>query len=76
LSYSANIHQVDVSKHGIVFFKSGTSLGVLGTEVLIVRKDLINHHSKNCPDVLDFEYGVRMKSIINTPSTISTLVLK
>jgi phosphoserine aminotransferase len=66
---------VEVSKHGIVFFDAGRGIGLTGSSVVIVRKDLVGFDLPTCPDMMSFQKTVTANSIINTPYTLSTLLL-
>ena len=66
---------MDISKHGVVFFDTGRGIGLAGSSVVIVRKDLVGFDVPTCPDMMSFQRTVKANSIINTPYTLSNLLL-
>lgn len=41
LNYCAHYAEVNMERHGVVFFESGRGIGLTGLSVVIVRKDLV-----------------------------------
>jgi phosphoserine aminotransferase len=63
---------VDFSRTGVVFAGMQKNLGVSGTAVVIVRRDLIGHALERTPSLLD--YAVYQKNH-STPNTINTFAI-
>ena len=71
---------VDFSKIGIMFGGLQKNLGVSGTAVVVVRKDLIGHAMERTPSLLDYAVNQKNHSMPNTINTFAiyamTLVLQ
>jgi len=63
---------VDFSKIGVLFAGLQKNLGVSGTAVVVVRKDLIGHAMERTPSLL--EYAVNQKNH-SMPNTINTFAI-
>jgi phosphoserine aminotransferase len=63
---------VDFSKIGVMFAGLQKNLGVSGTAVVVVRKDLIGHAMERTPSLL--EYAVNQKNH-SMPNTINTFAI-
>eukprot|EP00040_Diaphanoeca_grandis_P031191 m.186166 g.186166 ORF g.186166 m.186166 type:complete len:461 (-) comp32257_c2_seq1:95-1477(-) len=63
---------VDVSKYGLLYASSGKNLGPAGVTCVIVRDDLLNMASDECPSVLNYTEQAQtspIPSLFNTPPT-------
>jgi phosphoserine aminotransferase len=71
---------VDYSKTGVVFAGLQKNLGVSGTALVLVRKDLIGHAMERTPSLLDYAVYQKNHSMANTINTFAiyamTLVLE
>jgi phosphoserine aminotransferase len=71
---------IDFSKIGIMFGGLQKNLGVSGTAVVVVRKDLIGHAMERTPSLLDYAVNQKNHSMPNTINTFAiyamTLVLQ
>lgn len=59
----------DVTKFGLIFAGAQKNIGPAGVTVVIVREDLIGHHIKQTPSVLNFAQMEKNASLLNTPPT-------
>jgi phosphoserine aminotransferase len=62
---------IDFSKVGILFGGLQKNLGVSGTAVVIVRKDLIGHAMERTPSLLDYAVNQKNHSMPNTINTFA-----
>jgi phosphoserine aminotransferase len=71
---------VDFSRIGVMFAGLQKNLGVSGTAVVVVRKDLIGHAMERTPSLLDYAVNQKNHSMPNTINTFAiyamTLVLQ
>jgi phosphoserine aminotransferase len=71
---------VDFSRIGVMFAGLQKNLGVSGTAVVVVRKDLIGHAAERTPSLLDYAVNQKNHSMPNTINTFAiyamTLVLQ
>ncbi|UYV60189.1 PSAT1, partial [Cordylochernes scorpioides] len=74
---SSNIltRPVDVSKFGVIYAGAQKNIGISGVSVVIVRDDLMDHVSPQCPSVLNYKLNISNQSLYNTPPTFSIYVL-
>lgn len=68
-------HVVDFSKTGLVFAGMQKNLGVAGTALVIVRKDLIGTPLERTPSLLDYAVYQKNHSMPNTINTFAIYAL-
>ncbi|XP_017477951.1 PREDICTED: probable phosphoserine aminotransferase [Rhagoletis zephyria] len=66
---------IDVKKFGLIFAGAQKNVGPAGVTIVIVREDLIGHHMKVTPSILNFEQMARNDSLLNTPPTFCIYVM-
>lgn len=65
----------DFSKAALVFAGMQKNLGVAGTALVIVRKDLIGHALPRTPSLLDYSVYAKSHSLANTNNTFAIYVM-
>lgn len=73
---SSNIlsRPIDVSRYGLIYAGAQKNIGPAGITIVIVRKDLINHHRPEAPTLLTYEAFASSGSMTNTPPTFAWYV--
>lgn len=59
----------DVKSFGVVFAGAQKNIGPAGTTVVIIREDLLGHHTKETPSILNYSLMDKNDSLMNTPNT-------
>ncbi|XP_067628037.1 probable phosphoserine aminotransferase isoform X2 [Eurosta solidaginis] len=65
----------DITKFGLIFAGAQKNIGPAGVTVVIVREDLIGHHTKETPSILNFAQMDKNASLLNTPPTFCIYVM-
>lgn len=60
---------IDVSKFALIFAGAQKNIGPAGVTVVIVRDDMLGHHLKETPSVLNYALMAKESSLLNTPPT-------
>ncbi len=73
---SSNIlsRPIDVSRYGVIYAGAQKNIGPAGITLVIVRKDLVNHHRPETPTLLTYEAFASSGSMTNTPPTFAWYV--
>ncbi|KAM7360263.1 phosphoserine aminotransferase [Cochliomyia hominivorax] len=66
---------VDVKRYGVIFAGAQKNIGPSGTTVIIIREDLLGHHIKETPSILNFSLMAKNESLLNTPPTFGIYVM-
>lgn len=70
---SSNIlsEKVNVKDFGLIYAGAQKNIAPAGVTIVIVRKDLLNKESKNCPTMLSYGIQAKNDSLYNTPPCFS-----
>lgn len=62
---------IDVRRYGMIYAGAQKNIGPSGLALVIVRRDLLGHHGRQLPGMLDYQVHDKHDSMFNTPSTFS-----
>lgn len=64
-------------QHDIICLDTETGLSIPGFSIVLIKKQLLAslEPAPSCPDMMNFPLTFKMKSVVNTPYTLCTLVL-
>lgn len=65
---------MDISKYGVIYAGAQKNIGPAGVTVVIVRKDLSNKATAQCPTMLKWITQIKEHSLYNTPCCYSTYI--
>lgn len=68
--------KIDVKKFGVIFAGAQKNIGPAGTTVVIIREDLLGHHIKETPSILNYSLMNKNDSLLNTPPTFGYVFCK
>ncbi|MDO4501078.1 MAG: 3-phosphoserine/phosphohydroxythreonine transaminase [Erysipelotrichaceae bacterium] len=68
-------HVINVRDFGMIYAGVQKNLGIAGLALVIIRKDLIDGHKENIPQLFEYDNQVKNDSMINTPPTFAIYVL-
>jgi len=68
--------KIPVEKFGIIYAGAQKNVGLAGTTLVIVRKDILGKVSRDIPTMLDYRTHIAKKSSFNTPPVFSIYVTK
>ena len=70
---SSNIlsENIDINKFGIMYAGAQKNIGPSGLTVVIVRNDLLDNYTDNCPTTMKYSTQAESDSMYNTPPTYS-----
>jgi len=66
--------EADVSKFGVIYAGAQKNVGPAGVTIVIVKKELAQNPSPNCPTMLKWSTQTAEHSLYNTPPAFSTYV--
>ena len=66
--------QVDVSKYGVIFAGAQKNIGPAGLTLVIVRDDLLDFASPQCPSAFHWKTCAEHDSLYNTPPTYAIYI--
>lgn len=66
--------QIDVSKYGVIFAGAQKNIGPAGLTLVIVREDLLDYASPQCPSAFNWKTCAEHDSLYNTPPTYSIYI--
>jgi len=67
---------MDVNQFGLIYAGAQKNIGPAGLTIVIIRKNLIENTTKNCPTMLKYSTQAKEKSLYNTPPCFSIYVAK
>lgn len=67
---------IPVEKFGLIYAGAQKNVGLAGTTLVIVRKDMLDKVSRDIPTMLDYKTHITKKSAFNTPPVLSIYVTK
>ncbi len=65
---------VDVSKFGVIYAGAQKNIGPAGVTVVIVRDDLLDNFTEDCPTMLKWKTQADKESLYNTPPCYSIYI--
>ncbi len=65
---------VDVKKFGVIYAGAQKNIGPAGVTVVIVRDDLLDNYSEDCPTMLKWKTQADKDSLYNTPPCYSIYI--
>lgn len=68
-------HVIDVKDFGLIYAGVQKNLGIAGLALIIIRKDLIEGHKENIPQLFEYDNELKNDSMVNTPPTFAIYVL-
>jgi phosphoserine aminotransferase len=66
--------QIDISKYGVIFAGAQKNIGPAGLTLVIVRDDLLEYASPQCPSAFDWKTCAEHDSLYNTPPTYAIYI--
>jgi phosphoserine aminotransferase len=66
--------QIDVSQYGVIFAGAQKNIGPAGLTLVIVREDLLEFASPQCPSAFNWKTCAEHDSLYNTPPTYSIYI--
>ena len=66
--------RIDVSKYGVIFAGAQKNIGPAGLTLVIVRDDLLDHASPQCPSAFHWKTCAEHDSLYNTPPTYAIYI--
>ncbi|MDY0964986.1 3-phosphoserine/phosphohydroxythreonine transaminase [Massilia sp. CFBP9026] len=66
--------KIDVSKYGVIFAGAQKNIGPAGLTLVIVREDLLDYASPQCPSAFNWKTCAEHDSLYNTPPTYSIYI--
>ena len=66
--------KIDVSKYGVIFAGAQKNIGPAGLTLVIVRDDLLDFASPQCPSAFNWKTCAEHDSLYNTPPTYSIYI--
>jgi len=66
--------QIDVSKYGVIFAGAQKNIGPAGLTLVIVREDLLEYASPQCPSAFNWKTCAEHDSLYNTPPTYAIYI--
>ncbi|WP_312516239.1 3-phosphoserine/phosphohydroxythreonine transaminase [Massilia sp.] len=66
--------QIDVSKYGVIFAGAQKNIGPAGLTLVIVREDLLDYASPQCPSAFNWKTCAEHDSLYNTPPTYAIYI--
>jgi len=66
--------EVDVSKFGVIYAGAQKNLAPAGVTIVIVKRELAENPSPQCPTMLKWKTQIEQNSLYNTPPAFSTYV--
>lgn len=65
---------IPVDKFGLIYAGAQKNVGLAGTTLVIVRKDMLDQVERDIPTMLDYKTHITKKSAFNTPPVFSIYV--
>jgi len=66
--------QIDISKYGVIFAGAQKNIGPAGLTLVIVRDDLLDFASEQCPSAFNWKTCAEHDSLYNTPPTYAIYI--
>ena len=66
--------KIDVSKYGVIFAGAQKNIGPAGFTLVIVREDLLEYASPQCPSAFNWKTCAEHDSLYNTPPTYAIYI--
>ena len=66
--------QIDISKYGVIFAGAQKNIGPAGLTLVIVRDDLLEYASPQCPSAFNWKTCAEHDSLYNTPPTYAIYI--
>lgn len=66
--------QIDISKYGVIFAGAQKNIGPAGLTLVIVREDLLEYASPQCPSAFNWKTCAEHDSLYNTPPTYAIYI--
>jgi phosphoserine aminotransferase len=66
--------QIDISKYGVIFAGAQKNIGPSGLTLVIVRDDLLEYASPQCPSAFNWKTCAEHDSLHNTPPTYAIYI--
>jgi phosphoserine aminotransferase len=66
--------QIDISKYGVIFAGAQKNIGPAGLTLVIVRDDLLEYASPQCPSAFNWKTCAEHDSLHNTPPTYAIYI--
>ncbi len=66
--------RIDVSKYGVIFAGAQKNIGPAGLTLVIVREDLLEYASPQCPSAFNWKTCAEHDSLYNTPPTYAIYI--
>ncbi len=66
--------EIPVEKFGLIYAGAQKNVGLAGTTLVIVRKDLVGQRQRDIPTMLDYTTHINKNSAFNTPPVFSIYV--
>ena len=65
---------IDISKYGVIFAGAQKNIGPAGLTLVIVREDLLDYASPQCPSAFNWKTCAEHDSLYNTPPTYAIYI--
>ena len=62
---------IDISRYGVIYAGAQKNIGPAGITLVIIREDLLDRASENCPSTLSYRKTADEHSMLNTPPTFA-----
>ena len=66
--------KIDISKYGVIFAGAQKNIGPAGLTLVIVREDLLDYASPQCPSAFNWKTCAEHDSLYNTPPTYAIYI--